>query len=428
MKRLFADTLFRRLFVLLWVALVAAHLLGRATFDWVGVGLFPYGGPPIAGGPPPKPRFEEPRSAAEGRGTSEMPRPGERAGEMRQGDAPRSGEAPPSGETPRSGDAPRSFDRPPAGGDGSRFDRAPGERRFDGPPRPLPPRGRHMLWLTLLDLLVRGIVITVAAWWGARWLVEPISRFSRAAESLGTSLDSPPIAEDSGPVEVRQAARLFNEMRDRLRHQFAERTRFLAAVSHDLRTPLTRIRLRLENLPDDANTKRCEQDIAEMNAMIDSVLQYLRDEADPEPRQALDLYALAEALVEDLRELGRPATISGSSAIVRVQPLAIRRCLTNLLDNAIRYGLQADVTVQREGRHTVVTIDDAGPGVDETRKDQMFEPFVRLDGVITRTSVGTGLGLYIAREIAQRNGGELTLENLPRGGLRAKLRFPATGG
>lgn len=407
MKRLFADTLFRRLFVLLWVALVAAHLLGRATFDWVGFGVFPYGGPPMAGGPPPKPRFAEPRGPLDGRGGGDPARPGDA---FRADDTPRAGQSARSGEVPRA-DAPR-----------------PGERRFDGPPRLPPPRGRHMLWLTFLDLLVRGIVITAAAWWGARWLVEPISRFSRAAESLGTSLDSPPIAEDSGPVEVRQTARVFNEMRDRLRRQFAERTRFLAAVSHDLRTPLTRIRLRLENLPDDTNTRRCEQDVAEMNAMIDSVLQYLRDEADPEPRQALDLYALAEALVEDLRELGRPATISGSSAIVRVQPLAIRRCLTNLLDNALRYGLQADVTVRREARHTIVTIDDAGPGVDETRKDQMFEPFVRLDGVTTRTTVGTGLGLYIAREIAQRNGGELTLENLPRGGLRAMLRFPATGG
>ncbi len=177
MKRLFTDTLFRRLFVLLWVALVAAHLLGQATFDWVGFGVFRFGGPPpIDGGPPPRPRFDEPRF------------------DERRGDAPRPDAAPRAGDVPRSSDRPSAagdgprFDRPPAGGNGPRFDRAPGERRFDGPPRPPPPH-RHMLWLALLDLLVRGIVITIAAWWGARWLVDPISRFSRAAESLGTSLD-----------------------------------------------------------------------------------------------------------------------------------------------------------------------------------------------------------------------------------------------
>lgn len=159
---------------------------------------------------------------------------------------------------------------------------------------------------------MRGIVITAAAWWGARWLVEPISRFSRAAESLGTSLDSPPIAEDSGPVEVRQTARVLDDARP-------------AAPAVCTNAPLPSPRCRTTcarrsrpdpaagwSIPDDTDTRRYEPD-GQMNTMIDSVLQYLRDEADPEPRQALDLYALAEALVEDLRELGRPATIAAAA-------------------------------------------------------------------------------------------------------------------
>ncbi len=275
----------------------------------------------------------------------------------------------------------------------------------------------------LLDLAIRALVITFAAWLGARWLVAPIRRFGSAAEALGRSLDAPPIDDARGPAEVRQAARVFNAMRDRLREQFAERGRFFAAISHDLRTPLTRIRLRLENFPRDGNVTRCEQDVAEMDAMIDTVLSYLREEGDTEAKQSLDVFSLAEALVDDLVELGRPASISGEPAVITAQPMAMRRCLSNLIDNALRYGGRTDVSVHRDGQAVVVQVDDHGPGIPPEQRAQMLKPFVRLDPSRNRGTGGVGLGLHIAREVAVRNGGTLTLGERPGGGLRVTLRF-----
>jgi len=277
-----------------------------------------------------------------------------------------------------------------------------------------------VLWPVMGMVLV---ALILAAWFGAGMLTTPIRRLSEAAARLGDNLDGPQIAE-VGPSEARQAARIFNTMQERLRAQIRQRATFLAAVSHDLRTPLTRIKLRVEQVGDEALKAKIRADLDEMADMLDATLEFLRDEADNEPRQRLDIQALAESLAENAREIGRTVTVCGGAAPLMAQPGLLRRCLSNLIENALRYGHTARISLRDSAAELVIEVEDDGPGIPEDKMEAVFEPFVRLESSRNKHSGGFGLGLAVAREAALRHGADLRLANRREGGLIARLSFP----
>lgn len=377
----FTDTLAKRLFLLMWAALVGSHLLAFAAVRLVHFGEVAPRQLPTFPSLPPTPGLPGPA------GIGGLP-PEPPQVELAQLEPPPF--APPS----------------------------PGPR--------LPPK------ILLLDYGVRLLVIALAAWWGSRWLARPMRQLVGAAERLGSTVDGaaapPALDEDDGTREVRETARVFNRMARELKRQFDERGLMMAAISHDLRTPLTRLRMRLETMEAPAaQRERSIADIREMNALIDQVLELFRGSA--EIPQDMDIAALAQALADDLAEQGQPLRCSAEDgAIARVQPAALRRVLGNLLGNALRYGGGAvELAVQRIDGAVRVRIDDAGPGIPPAQLEAVFQPFYRLEASRNRDTGGMGLGLYIARDLTLRMGGSLDLSNRPEGGLRAELRLPAAG-
>lgn len=273
----------------------------------------------------------------------------------------------------------------------------------------------------LNSLLIRMAAVAITAWIAALWLSKPIKRLALAADELGKNLNSPSIDETSGPSEVRQASKVFNQMQARLKQQMEERNRFLAAVSHDLRTPLTRLKLRAENIELQELKSDVQRDINEMTAIIDTTLDYLRGDEQPEENCLLDISALVHSIVEDAKECGNIIAVSGNAHPIRLQPISIRRCLNNLIDNALRYGERADINISESDEEVLIAIHDAGPGIPEDKLDAVFAPFYRLEDSRSRHTGGVGLGLAIARDMVRKQGGNVTLKNSIEGGLIATL-------
>lgn len=276
--------------------------------------------------------------------------------------------------------------------------------------------------------LLRFVAICVLAFVAVRFAVQPLRDLARAADALGRNIYRPPLPV-SGPLEVRSAAMSFNSMQRQLTESFAGRARFLTAVSHDLRSPLTRLRLRVEMLPDPQWRERLRGDLDDMEAMVRATLDAVQGIEVTEARHEIDLDSMLEGLAEDAREAGHAVTVEGRAARpVAGYPRNLKRCLQNLLDNAIRYGGEASIHVVDDGRAVRVAICDNGPGIpDETMLARVFEPYfrgnaARTDG--TGASSGTGLGLTIAQSIAATHGGTLTLRNRTAGGLEAELVLP----
>ncbi len=258
----------------------------------------------------------------------------------------------------------------------------------------------------------------------AYWVARPLRTMSRAALSLGHNIAQPPLPEN-GPAEVRDAARSFNRMQALIRRHVEERTGMLSAITHDLQTPLTRMRLRLENAPADPLKERLLEDLEEMRLMIRDGLDLARSLDAPPPSQPLRLDSLVESVCADQAEGGDDVRFSGhSDATVLARSMDLRRALANLLANAVKYGGHADVRVSREGNEAVIRVTDGGPGIPEDQLDRVMEPFVRLETSRSRETGGTGLGLAIARNIVRAHGGALSLRNAPAGGLEAELRLP----
>jgi signal transduction histidine kinase len=232
---------------------------------------------------------------------------------------------------------------------------------------------------------------------------------------------------ETGPSEVRDAARAFNVMQTTLREGIEERERFLAAVSHDLKTPVTRLRLRTEMLADSDLRDRFRTDLAEMQHMLEGALDYLRGEAIDEPIQPVDLVALAESLVDDFSAMAEITLHAPASLRVACRPKALKRALSNLIDNALKYGARAEISLVSKPDGLSVTVDDDGPGLPEAELERVFEPFYRVEGSRSRDTGGAGLGLAIVRQIARGHGGEVRLANRPGGGLRAELWCPLSG-
>ncbi len=277
----------------------------------------------------------------------------------------------------------------------------------------------------LVLLAVLGLFVAFVAGWALRKVTRPLASLADAASGLARDLNRPPLPE-TGPQEVARAAQAFNAMQRDLRRYLETRAHALAGVSHDLRLPLTRLRLRLERLPEGELRDKIEEDIAEMDAMIRSTLEYLSAGSATEKPVRLNLNALLEGVAEDMEPLGARITVQGeATAPVLAQPQAIRRCLSNLLENARRYGGESiDLRVVESAEWTEIRVEDRGPGIPEADRDRVFEPYVRLEASRAKHTGGTGLGLAIARAIARANGGEIALETRLGGGLAAVLRLP----
>lgn len=291
----------------------------------------------------------------------------------------------------------------------------------------MPPPGHRKppLHILLLDLGVRIVGLLLVSWIGARWLSAPIKRLAQAANAFGKNIDAPAL-DESGTLEVRQAAQALNDMRERLRRQINERSGFLAAISHDLRTPLTRMQLRAESIEPETLQQKFRGDIAEMSSMLTAALEYLRGHMDREEVCVTDIVSMVQAMAEDLQEQGHTVTVRGHAEPIKVKPMAIRRCLGNLIQNAIKYGERADISLQETPDTLIIEIQDAGPGIDMQRLDDVFQPFYRLEASRNRATGGVGLGLTIARDIARAHGGELTLCNAKPVGLIARLELAKT--
>jgi signal transduction histidine kinase len=277
------------------------------------------------------------------------------------------------------------------------------------------------LLLTLAVLLASVIALTLFA---VRWLTRPLAVLATAADELGRDMRRPPLPEE-GPTEVRRAAAAFNTMQARLQTYMRERERMLAAVSHDLRTPITRLRLRAELIEDEALRTKFARDLSEMEAMTAAALDFLRGVNKDEPVQPVDVMALLESLQADFEEAGHNVTVQGEMrAPYPAHPLALKRLLANLIENAIKYGARASVTVEDEAARLRILVADEGPGIPEDQLEQVFEPFYRIEGSRSRETGGVGLGLSVARDIARAHGGELVLRNRTGGGLEAVLTLP----
>jgi signal transduction histidine kinase len=277
----------------------------------------------------------------------------------------------------------------------------------------------------LLSTLVMVVATLILAVWATGWITAPLAAFAGAAERLGTDVMAPPLTED-GPKEVRTASRAFNLMQQRIRSFVEDRLQMLAAISHDLRTPITRLRLRTEQLPIDAEQQaKMLADLDEMERMVSSSLAFAKDEATSEPSQAIDLSALLEAICDDAADAGRDAEFDWAGRLIyRGRPLAIKRLFTNLMENALRYGGRAKVSARREADTIEVLVDDQGPGIPEDQLEAVFKPFYRLETSRNKRTGGMGLGLANARSIARAHGGDVTLRNKPGGGLCAIVRLP----
>lgn len=280
-------------------------------------------------------------------------------------------------------------------------------------------RGRFLLGFAATTLVTLLLVA-----WAVRRAVLPLGLFAKAAERLGTDISAPPLAEN-GPAEVRRAALAFNRMQERLKRFVDDRTRMLAAISHDLRTPLTRMRLRAEFVDDDEMRAKMLADLDEMEAMIGATLSFARDEAKSEPRLPLDLTELLTNLAAEAAETGQRVTFAGlPSARISAAPSALKRALSNLIDNAVKYGQAASITLAEGDGHYLVVIEDDGPGIPESEQEQVFAPFYRVEGSRSKETGGVGLGLSVARGILRGHGGDITLANRQQGGLRVTASLP----
>ncbi len=288
------------------------------------------------------------------------------------------------------------------------------------PPRPLNLRPNTLLVQLGVVLLVALLLSLLAV----TWVTRPLAMLADAARALGRDIRRPPLAE-TGPTEVRRAAAAFNLMQKRLLDFMNSRLRTLTAISHDLKTPVTRLRLRSEMLDDPQLREDFNRDLDEMDAMLGATLAYMRGEAKQEKLQSVDINALLESMVSDAHALGQDVTLSGhASAPYPARPRALRRALDNLVQNALRYGGSAEILVKERPRSLDIRVMDRGPGIPTPELEQVFEPFYRTEYSRNRATGGTGLGLSIARDVALSHGGTLHLVNRSEGGLEAILTLP----
>jgi len=287
---------------------------------------------------------------------------------------------------------------------------------FSTPPAPIKPLWNSRFFWPGAVLLVLVIGICV---WAVRKATQPLSLFAQAAERLGLDFNAKCL-DEHGPVEVRRAAKAFNLMQSRLQAFLKDRTHMLAAISHDLRTPITRLKLRAEFVKDEEQRSKMLDDLDEMEAMIAATLQFARDDAVNEPTQDLDLAQLVRDITEDMDIVCR-----GPQSLPFVgRPLGLKRLVGNLLGNAQRFGTEVVIDLAHGDGEVVVTVTDDGPGIPQDMLERVFDPFVRVEESRSRDTGGTGLGLAAVKMIAQAHGGTVELSTLESGGLQARVTLP----
>lgn len=286
---------------------------------------------------------------------------------------------------------------------------------------------RPWLWGApwLITLMTAFICITVLGLWAARALAMPLSSFARAAENFSLDGASEPLPE-RGPEEIRSVARALNRMHERIARLMSDRTRMLAAISHDLRTPITRLRLRAEFIEDEGNRKRMLIDLDQMRSMLESVLSLLRNDRKIEAVTLVDIASTLQLIADQFGDMGHIVHYDGpTSATAAARPDDLHRGVTNLVENAVRFGAEVTIRLDVSGTNLIIDVEDDGPGISDARKQEMLEPFVRGDDARTMDeSTGFGLGLSIARAIALAHGGELSLHDRAPHGLIVRMQLP----
>ena len=291
--------------------------------------------------------------------------------------------------------------------------------RFHSPPLQWP-------WISIAIFGLTAVLIVGFVWLALNRLTGPLRRLARAAEGLGRGEPVPELPEQ-GPEELRCVTAAFNDMQDRLTRFVAERTRLLAALGHDLRSPLTAMRLRAEMVEDDETRERLAAIIEEMQQMVEATLSFARGMATSEPPETVDLVRFVGDLAREAREAGGEVVMAGGGGPplpVRLRPNAMRRALRNVIENAIRYGKRAGISLSRGEGVARIVIRDEGPGIPPEELERVFDPFVRLEESRSLETGGTGLGLSIARTIIHAHGGEIRLRNRKEGGLEAEITLP----
>lgn len=322
------------------------------------------------------------------------------------------------------------------------------ERR--GPPEPdiLPSRTKMIVATTLLDgqwvhfilatdltslrwalrtafwVVSLGVVIALFSVWAAYRATRPLRKMTVAAETLGLNVDAPPL-EERGSREMRRTARAFNTMQQRIKRLVDDRTLMLAALSHDLKTMLTRLRLRAEFIEDEEQQAKAVRDIDDMDMMVDAALGFVRGDQANEMVSRMDLASLVRDLADDCQAQGHDVLFEGPERLaVQGRPVALKRAVGNLSDNAIRYGGNARISLQESDGRAVLLIADDGPGLPEAELEKVFQPFYRVEASRSRDTGGSGLGLALARDVFRRLGGDLVLANRAEGGLVARAWLP----
>ena len=280
----------------------------------------------------------------------------------------------------------------------------------------------HVRLFAALATLFSGIGLIV--WFAVRLATRPLSQLAAAARALGEDPDRPPLPV-SGPTEVRQAAIAFNQMQERIRAHVDERTRILAAITHDLQTPITRLRLRAELIDDETLQTRMQADLDAMQALVREGLDYARSLDSSHTHSLTDINQLVDALAADAHDMGWAVQVSGRAQTpLACQPAALRRALWNLVENGIKFGERVDIGIIDSTERLSFTVRDHGPGLPADELEKVFEPFYRTEQSRNRETGGTGLGLAITRNLVARHGGSVTLTNAPEGGLLATLSLP----
>jgi signal transduction histidine kinase len=277
------------------------------------------------------------------------------------------------------------------------------------------------------NLIIIGLILLstfIVALIATRHLATPLERFAEGARRFGVDFRAPPIPV-VGPHEIRQAILAFNAMQAQLQHFVQDRTQMLAAISHDLRAPLTRMRLRGEFIDDAEQQSRLFRDVDEMQAMVNSALEFFRDEARLEHATAFDLAELLHTVVDDFKDAGTEVSFEGAPRFVYMgRPIGIKRALVNLIDNASKYGSEPGVQLKAFMDRVEIRVHDRGPGIAPQFHEQVFAPFFRIEGSRNKHTGGVGLGLSAARATVLEHGGTLTLRNRRGGGLEVKVSLP----
>ncbi|MHA1597763.1 MAG: sensor histidine kinase [Alphaproteobacteria bacterium] len=276
----------------------------------------------------------------------------------------------------------------------------------------------------MLSIILMTLVVIVFSIWAVRRSTVPLALFTQAAERLGHDVNAPPLTED-GPREVRLASIAFNDMQRKLRRFIQDRTQMLAAISHDLRTPITRLRLRAELITDEEQQRKMLSDLQQMEEMISSTLSFARDEATDEVTARFDIAAMLQSLVDDTADSGVLVSYKGPDRVTfRGRSMALKRAFQNLIDNACQYGGRADVVLQRREDMLRVTVSDDGPGIPDDEHEKVFAPFYRLENSRSRETGGVGLGLAVARTAIRAHGGDITMEVRDEGGFQVTIDLP----